>query len=662
MALAKPLKITSGTTREFASDDYVQNMAVGGAIPPGQSVSYPATYVSSGQQLAPAHYHVANAYFNGSTWKRISTGRATTLNVGSGVMEFYNSASGSADADITFIKQLTLKETGELIANPSYINVKAYGALGDGSTDDYAEIAAAIADAVALGMRCVYFPQGVYRISAQLTLTGDMTLIGDGPTTSIIKVDFAGVGVHFTGALGTLENEKLTVMHLGFRSNSALAFSAIFGRWSIPASGTFAAMPSCLIHDVEAGAMSTSTGFLHGVVLDCPAHGTISNFTFYGLISGGIQTGSVGIYINYGAYMGAWTTGFSYALNERVLQNYAVYRCLVAHTAGTFATDLAAGKWMAANCTDFKIKDCTIHYVETGIYGFDCEGIHVNQNTFLSCLYGTTFYARSTAGKPYLDITGNHYNVGRFGIYIMNMVQFVIGDNLIYGDQRTPSSTTMFNGVRISSGTLLSGVELQSIVRNNIVVMVDESVSGYSTENYGYSITDAGSSGAIESVLFTGNKSQACDVLLYLGTGTSKVVVTADNIGTSGETWSDNGSGNSLPYGKYSPTGVTGTNCTTANVYGDVLWERTGNIVTAIGQIDAAPTSSASPYQFFIPLPVASALTSATQLSGLLSPSGANAPGGAFIADITNDRAECNVYSPSTGATRYSFMFRYPVV
>ena len=51
-----------------------------------------------------------------------------------------------------------------------FINVKDYGAKGDGETDDTAAIQAAIANA-ALG--CLLFPKGVYCISDTLTMTGN---------------------------------------------------------------------------------------------------------------------------------------------------------------------------------------------------------------------------------------------------------------------------------------------------------------------------------------------------------------------------------------------------------------------------------------------------------------------------------------------------------
>lgn len=40
-----------------------------------------------------------------------------------------------------------------------------------------------------------------------------------------------------------------------------------------------------------------------------------------------------------------WVTGEDYAVGDTVFRTSAVYRCPIAHTAGTFSTDLSAGKW-----------------------------------------------------------------------------------------------------------------------------------------------------------------------------------------------------------------------------------------------------------------------------------------------------------------------------
>lgn len=44
-------------------------------------------------------------------------------------------------------------------------------------------------------------------------------------------------------------------------------------------------------------------------------------------------------------YRGAWATANTYVLRDLALQGGVVYVCIVGHTAGTFATDLAAGRW-----------------------------------------------------------------------------------------------------------------------------------------------------------------------------------------------------------------------------------------------------------------------------------------------------------------------------
>jgi len=48
----------------------------------------------------------------------------------------------------------------------------------------------------------------------------------------------------------------------------------------------------------------------------------------------------------------AWTTGTAYIVGDMVMYNDYPYECQIAHTSGTWATDLAAGDW-AAETTDW---------------------------------------------------------------------------------------------------------------------------------------------------------------------------------------------------------------------------------------------------------------------------------------------------------------------
>lgn len=48
---------------------------------------------------------------------------------------------------------------------------------------------------------------------------------------------------------------------------------------------------------------------------------------------------------------GTWLTATAYAVRDQVTQSSKTYVCLVAHTSGVFATDLAANKWMLQSST-----------------------------------------------------------------------------------------------------------------------------------------------------------------------------------------------------------------------------------------------------------------------------------------------------------------------
>jgi len=63
-------------------------------------------------------------------------------------------------------------------------NVKTYGAVGDGVTDDTAAITAAAAAALTGGI--VFFPPGTYKTTSTITINKSITLVGSGMGTSII--------------------------------------------------------------------------------------------------------------------------------------------------------------------------------------------------------------------------------------------------------------------------------------------------------------------------------------------------------------------------------------------------------------------------------------------------------------------------------------------
>ncbi len=71
------------------------------------------------------------------------------------------------------------------------IDVRDYGAVGDGVADDLDPILAAVADAAVLAHggafgAFVYFPKGIYQVSARVPIPNGVGLRGDGPSASAI--------------------------------------------------------------------------------------------------------------------------------------------------------------------------------------------------------------------------------------------------------------------------------------------------------------------------------------------------------------------------------------------------------------------------------------------------------------------------------------------
>lgn len=108
------------------------------------------------------------------------------------------------------------------------ISVKDFGAIGNGTTDDTTAIQAAITYAGSVGSgQDIYFPRGVYRITAPLTLTSDnVRLIGQGLYAVKIYRDFTtGATINITKA-SNARNTGNGVLGITFYHNTALTLAS----------------------------------------------------------------------------------------------------------------------------------------------------------------------------------------------------------------------------------------------------------------------------------------------------------------------------------------------------------------------------------------------------------------------------------------------------
>ena len=120
-------------------------------------------------------------------------------------------------------------------------NVKDFGALGNDSAADYTAINAALTAAKAVN-GCVYFPSGIYRIATALSFTsftGNVSLRGDGPNVSIIKVSSAINALDFSfSQSGILQPYGCNIQDLGFVAASGASGTAIKLTFVQPSSTT----------------------------------------------------------------------------------------------------------------------------------------------------------------------------------------------------------------------------------------------------------------------------------------------------------------------------------------------------------------------------------------------------------------------------------------
>ncbi len=128
---------------------------------------------------------------------------------------------------------------GQSFDDISVINVKdpTFGAVGDGTTDDYAAIQAAIDSATgALTGYCIYFPAGIYKTSGVLNVAdkANMYFLGDGVNTTVIKPTAAVTAAVKFGVSG-VANQGISKIHIlceDATSCIGIALTSIDGFWA----------------------------------------------------------------------------------------------------------------------------------------------------------------------------------------------------------------------------------------------------------------------------------------------------------------------------------------------------------------------------------------------------------------------------------------------
>ena len=270
------------------------------------------------------------------------------------------------------------------------ISVKDFGALGDGSSDDTTFIQNAVNSISATG-GTIYFPQGVYRITAPITISNNTSTYGEGQA-SVIR---PGVGVTAIFQYSNTSNvnvEKLQFDGVNTASLTALYFPGGINNSFVYVSDCFFATMNTAIematdsYIVANNYAIDANTFLYGS--NAALNGSVnSNYVLGGQYSvrlrsiEGNQAEGVRIYDN--TFLNTSSTALSVfiqsALEVEIFNN-------IIDQVGTSGYSIYASP--EAGDTIASIK-ATNNWCDSGngggsIYFYDCNQVIVDSNTFNS--------------------------------------------------------------------------------------------------------------------------------------------------------------------------------------------------------------------------------------------------------------------------------------
>ena len=181
------LSYSGGTLTSSSSGGTVTSVGTAGSVNgitlTGGPITTSGTVTLGGTLGSIANSQLSNSAITINTSTGLSGGGTVSLG---GSLTLTNTVSGLPSGGST--SQVILKNASSTAWYTEHFDVKAFGATGDGSTDDHLAVNNAIAALNAAGGGVLYFPYGTYKMTAAITnITVPCRVIGDGINASTIN-------------------------------------------------------------------------------------------------------------------------------------------------------------------------------------------------------------------------------------------------------------------------------------------------------------------------------------------------------------------------------------------------------------------------------------------------------------------------------------------
>jgi len=311
-----------------------------------------------------------------------------------------------------------------------YVDVKQYGAVGDGTTNDAPAIQAAFNALDNNTIAEVYFPPGTYRLSSAITIGSKRVHIrGAGQGLTILK------GEVVSGALVYIAQDSYlhytTIEDMTLTTNQVNSVTGIHVEFSVSDATNNRTTDRLILRNLQLIPSNFNvTGWYRGIELvNCHA-ATLENINIMG-------------------------TGYASGMES-----------------GVFLANYSTGA-----PTDFVLHNVKVYYGITGFKGIGhIEGVNISQCFAIAVQVGYDF--RLDANYPWFSLTHSHANVTSQGVHLENFSQSFIDHNLIYIVNQGAGSTPVGISIKGSNDCI---IDCNNVV--NPIAVGGTTVVGYYVEN-----------------------------------------------------------------------------------------------------------------------------------------------------------------------------------